>query len=335
MTKLVVPIDAKVLYSMYEYAAFAKHIHGTEIAGWGHYSQKEGIYKLAPLPKQIVSGAEVDTFPAEIIRDVKYDISDMVVQWHSHVDMGVYPSSTDKDNIKQSMKLYPLLFSIIVNCKNEYSARLDIRRIAFGRDTLVLPESDIITYDVVLEPYYANTVVYNEVKTKCSTPRKPYTKRQRSYQEKNDNAFDEYEDLNGVYLPFYNETPSAPSNPVGNPGCGGLSFAVGVKLLAFALYQEHKADFKMFNVTNVKENFFINHQPSKTYCSVSDGEVSVNNMKASWQEFLLRCGNEKISYVESFSYNLANINRWKAKYMAKNEVGFPVVESSASSGQGK
>lgn len=166
--KIQLPVDAKVLYRMYEYAAYAKHHFGTEVAGWGHYHAKKGIYKLAPLTKQEVSGMEVDAFPNDILNDVDYDIRDMIVQWHSHVDMGVTPSGTDISNIKDSLKLMPILISIIVNCKYQYSARLDTKRIG---GAIYTDLDSHITLDVELVPYYSNAEVSREVKSKLSKPK--------------------------------------------------------------------------------------------------------------------------------------------------------------------
>lgn len=168
MSQIEIPIDAKVLYQMYEYAAFAKHYYASEIAGWGHYDKDKGIYKLAPLTKQEVSGAEVDNFPNEILSDTEYNISDMIVQWHSHVDMGVTPSVTDINTIKETLKITPALISIIVNCKNEYTARLDFAR----ANVFNLPNP--VTFPIKLIPYYVNKEISREVKKKLSLP-KPKT----------------------------------------------------------------------------------------------------------------------------------------------------------------
>lgn len=166
MGKISLPIDAMVLHQMYQYAAYAKHHFGTEIAGWGHYNEKKGIYKLTPLPKQIVSGAEVDSFPNEILLDEKYDIRDMVVQWHSHVDMGVTASATDLTAIRETLKLLPLVISIIVNCKHQYSARID-----FIRASQFIKLESAITLEVDLIPYYNNKDVSKEVLSKLSRPK--------------------------------------------------------------------------------------------------------------------------------------------------------------------
>lgn len=162
--KIDIMIDAKILYQMYEYAAYAKHLFGTEIAGWGHYNRENGIYKLTPLPKQIVSGAEVDTFPNEILKDQSYDISDMTVQWHSHVDMGVTPSWQDKKLIKEALELYPYLISIIINCKHQYSAELNIKR----SGEIIFP--DPVRLEVELVTYYDNAETKKIVKRQCKRP---------------------------------------------------------------------------------------------------------------------------------------------------------------------
>ena len=165
MGKIEIFVDAKVLYQMYEYAAFAKHHFQAEVAGWGHYNKDKGIYKLAPLTKQEVSGAEVNNFPNEILSAVDYNISDMLVQWHSHVDMGVTPSATDVSTIKETLKITPCLISIIVNCKHEYSARLDFAR------TSVFDLPNPVTFEVELIPYYINKEVSKEIKRKLYRPK--------------------------------------------------------------------------------------------------------------------------------------------------------------------
>lgn len=171
--KIDIEIDAKVLYKMFELAAYANSLFNSEIAGWGHYSKENGIYKLAPLPKQTVSGAEVDAFPDEILRDQKYDISDLTVQWHSHVNFGCTPSAIDRTQIRESMKLFPYLITIIVNCKHEYTAEVHIKP-----KQVDLPEH--ITYEVNLIPYYDNIRVQKLVLKQCSKP-KPKPQQQTQY----------------------------------------------------------------------------------------------------------------------------------------------------------
>lgn len=172
-TKISIPIDAKVLFEMYQYAGYAKHHYKSEIAGWGHYKQDKGIYKLAPLVKQEVTGATAETSSQCIIDDVDYDISDLIVHWHSHVDMIPTPSSTDLQQIRETMELYPMLISIIVNCKNQYSARLDVRTVG-GKNGFRLNTAE--TYDVELIPYYSNNIVSKEVLKKLRKPKPPKPK---------------------------------------------------------------------------------------------------------------------------------------------------------------
>lgn len=152
---------------MYELAAYAEHHFQAEVAGWAH-ANENGIYKLAPLCKQIVSGAEVNNFPDDILNNVKYDISDMIVQWHSHVFMSCSPSQPDKDTIKEALGLFPAIISIIINCKNEYKARLDIGKIKIASGYISIPQT---TFDVELVPYYDNPSVSKEVKAKLSKPK--------------------------------------------------------------------------------------------------------------------------------------------------------------------
>jgi len=168
MDKIKINIESATYHKMFEYAYFAKKHFSAEIAGWGHLDKERGIYKLAPLTKQYVEGAEVNNFPNDILNDTKYDISDLVVQWHSHVDMGTSPSQPDKENIVNTLKLFPILVSIIVNCKGEYSARLDYKNI--GSKNVNLSLSTIQTMDVELVPYYNNSELSKEVLRKCSKP---------------------------------------------------------------------------------------------------------------------------------------------------------------------
>ena len=123
-----IPIDAIVLDQMYRYAHSAKNIFKSEIAGWAHYNDKKGIYKLAPLLRQEAVGWEVDTFPEEILNDVHYDIHDMFVQWHSHVNFTCKPSATDKALIRKALEIMPMIISVIVNCKNEYTVNVSLKK---------------------------------------------------------------------------------------------------------------------------------------------------------------------------------------------------------------
>lgn len=164
MATIKIPIQEEAYRKMFLYADYAKKLFDSEIAGWGHYTPSKGIYKLAPLPKQIVQRAEVDTFPN---MDTKYDISDCVVQWHSHIDMSVFFSSTDINNIKECMGVYPVLISIVVNCKGEYKARMDISRVKFLNEEIPTE----LSYDVELEIIREDKNIEKEVKKMCSVPK--------------------------------------------------------------------------------------------------------------------------------------------------------------------
>lgn len=145
-----IPIHMDVFGEMLELANQAYEQFNSEIAGWAHYTKDKGIYKMAPLCKQIAEGMEIDTFPNDILENQNYDMSDMIVQWHSHVTLGTTPSTTDIDLIKKATKLFPLLISVIVNIYGEYSCRIDSRRIG-GRYDIIT--EDVITIKGKLLPY--------------------------------------------------------------------------------------------------------------------------------------------------------------------------------------
>ena len=161
--KIEMQIDSDVMNAIFKHAFFAQKHFDSEIAGWGHATAEKGIYKLAPLTKQVVSGAEVETFPNELLNDPKYDISDMLVQWHSHVNMGVFWSGVDEANIKESVKLMGNLLSIVVNCRNEYKARFDTT--FMGNK---LPAGKMFTFEIELKPYYSDPRIEADVLGKVS-----------------------------------------------------------------------------------------------------------------------------------------------------------------------
>lgn len=164
--KTTIPIKASVFQEIFGYAHAAYDLYKCEIAGWGHFDKKgdNGIYKLAPLPPQETAGAEVDSFPDEILAlasSNKYDMSDMIVQWHSHMSLGCTPSVTDNKNIDYVLGLFPIIITIIVNVRDEYSARISYRQI----NGITLGRQDI---DVELMPYYNDDAIKKEVKSKLS-----------------------------------------------------------------------------------------------------------------------------------------------------------------------
>lgn len=326
MSKMRMPINAGVLYKMYEYAAFAKFIHGSEIAGYGHFSNEDGIYKLAPLAKQTVTGGDVDVFPQAIINDVNYDISDMVVQWHSHVEMAVFFSHQDATNIKNMLGLYPFLISIVVNCKHEYTARMDIRNIAYGKSVFRLPEADIITYELELIPYYTNDEVYFEVEEKLHRPRKKPVRKQPIYippatgasvlpaynpptlfQEDelntmwNSGAFDS-DRTDNDYLDFVPKNQDIKK-------ADDLGWFEAVALLVGALCMENE-DFHVLRIEQTG-SFFVDHKPSHTWCTIDQTGVKTNGMKSSWKEFLMKAGGD---FNRDYGYTVDNVARCIKKY---------------------
>lgn len=142
-----IKIEQNVFDRIFQYAKGAKLHLNSEITGWGHYTPSAGIYKLAPLREQTVTGGaqveQVGQVPAG------YDVSDLLVQWHSHVDLPCMWSNPDEDNIKSICKLMPMLISIVVNCRGEYKARLDYSKIKVGNGYMDLDKQ--VTVELTLE----------------------------------------------------------------------------------------------------------------------------------------------------------------------------------------
>lgn len=161
-----IAIDAKVLFEMQEYAAWANEHYDAEIAGWGHYSHEEGIYKLAPLTRQVVHGAEALATPDELLK-TDYDMSDMIVQWHSHVNMGCTPSQPDIQTRNEIAKLSGLVVSIIINLKGEHTCNITVAKAnGFEFDTPHTMKSTLL-------PYYVNQNISKIVKKKLRLPPPP------------------------------------------------------------------------------------------------------------------------------------------------------------------
>ena len=168
-------IDADVYAQIQKYAYFAYEQFDSEIAGWAHYHKQDGIYMLAPLQKQIASGAEVNAFPP-FMDNNNYDISDMCVQWHSHVAMKAFWSPTDEQNIRDTIKLTKFLVSIVVNVFGEYKCRID---------TLSNFDERIqYTFNCGLQIYSNNNSYRNKVLNKLEKP-KPVIIEQTSIMPKN------------------------------------------------------------------------------------------------------------------------------------------------------
>lgn len=161
-------INGDVLNDIFKYAFYAYEHFDSEIAGWAHYKEERGIYKLAPLTKQVASGAEVDNFPNDLLEDESYDISDMMVQWHSHVNMNVFWSGTDEKCIKDTLKLTKTLISIVVNIFGEYKCRVD--SIVVGRQRHMVSLNKQITQECILQAYHSDKMMERDVLRKLKKP---------------------------------------------------------------------------------------------------------------------------------------------------------------------
>lgn len=185
-------------------AYYAHHHFKSEVAGWAHWNAKKGIYKLAPLMEQEITAVEVETFPNEILSDTSYDLSDMCVQWHSHVYMGCTPSQTDNNTIKDMVEQMPLLISIIINCKMEYTATVTISKVNG------LPLADIVKVDAELIPVFNDKCISKQILSKLKRPKPKPVKTviydSRDYKgwgsEGSIHDWDKYEEeLYGDYIP--------------------------------------------------------------------------------------------------------------------------------------
>lgn len=168
--EIEIPISASVLAQIQKYAAVADDLYRSEIAGWAHYTKEKGIYKLAPLCRQEASGAEVNNFPNDILNNIDYDMSDMNVQWHSHVKMKAFWSPTDENCISDTLKLTKYLISIVVNVFGEIKCRIDYlseNKTVFGLNPIQ------ITYDGKLIIRNDDNSTLKEVKRKLYEPPQP------------------------------------------------------------------------------------------------------------------------------------------------------------------
>jgi len=290
MDKIGIAIDAKVLYQMYEYAAYAETHFEAEVAGWGHYNKEDGIYKLAPLLPQIVSSAEVDTFPDQLVNNKDYDMSDMIVQWHSHVYMATNPSGTDKELIKDALELFPMLISIIVNCKHEYSARLDIRKV--GADHCMINLDDPMTYDINLVPYYDNSAVNKEVKKKLRKPKPVIVQSVNNYGGNHDYGYGEY-GYNNHYghqnrqiTNRYRDISDDYEPPANHTGIGGKSVEYKQILeKAELLEDDFPGEFTVYAVGAGVS--YVRCMSCDVLAIINfDGTIEINGVISDWKAFL-------------------------------------------------
>lgn len=194
-------IHGDVFADIFKYAYYAYEHFDSEIAGWAHYKEDRGIYKLAPLTKQEAKRSEVDNFPNDLLEDESYDISDMMVQWHSHVDMNVFWSATDEKCIKDTLKLTKTLISIVVNIFGEYKCRVD--SLVVGRQGHMVELNKQITQECILQPYHMTKHIEKDVLKKLQKPKPPISIVQSN------NAWHSYNVKTGVIesIPFNSNTP--------------------------------------------------------------------------------------------------------------------------------
>lgn len=116
-------IDYFTLRKIY---AYAEHCD-VEISGFGLRPNNGVFSELAPLLPQICSGAETEIPDSSIhhLAHSKYSAR-VNMWWHSHVHMQCFWSAQDEQAIATLGIGIDLLYSIVVNKRNEYKARIDI-----------------------------------------------------------------------------------------------------------------------------------------------------------------------------------------------------------------
>lgn len=97
-----------------------------EISGFGQLS-KDGVFDtLFPLFPQECTATETEIHEGALFALANSRYSAKVrVWWHSHVNMGVFWSTTDVECISALGQNLPYLLSVVVNKKGEYEARVD------------------------------------------------------------------------------------------------------------------------------------------------------------------------------------------------------------------
>lgn len=149
---LTIKITKKAYQKLRYYTENCKY----EISGLGKIREKTGYLEIYDIDifKQKVSIVNSNLNPDTLASFLyeKYhkgeSVKDYKVWWHSHSDMEVFFSDTDKHTIELSSE-YPYLISIVTNKRGENKVRLDI----FNPLRLTIPAKLEITLeeDIKLE----------------------------------------------------------------------------------------------------------------------------------------------------------------------------------------
>lgn len=122
VTLLITP---KIWSKIFAYAQLAEG----EISGFGSLNKRNVIDSLFPLLEQECGYADTEMTEDAIQGFIESGNSQRArVWWHSHVDMGVFWSPTDENNIETLGRFYDYIISIVVNKRREIKTRLDIFR---------------------------------------------------------------------------------------------------------------------------------------------------------------------------------------------------------------
>jgi hypothetical protein len=145
------------------------------------------------------------------LKDVNYKLDDLIVQWHSHADMGVMWSGTDEANIKDILGLYNTIISVVVNIYGEYRARMDT--VVAGHGNFQFDIGKITKFNVALTPYINSPKIVGDVKKMLFQPKPPKVEKVGFHKWDGNNKWDKKWDKGR----FDTLTPDKPLIPEKDP----------------------------------------------------------------------------------------------------------------------
>ena len=269
MDKVDIIIDFQVYHDMMEYAAWAYDHYNSEVGGYAHYNREDGIYKVAPLCKQICHSTEADVNPIDILNDPKYDMSNMNVWWHSHPRMDVSPSSKDTSTIAEWGKSMSVCIMLIINLEMEYYCR------AYARNEFGL----VSEYEGKLIPYFTRSEFSKEVLRKVKKPKpkiirqvaRPYGFDESDWRSSDINKQKEKKNDNLIKTPTYQYFDDQEN---------WIAWSLTLSALEDKVNKLLKENVGMFDVTRDMESCFIKHRKNKISLYYNDHCIFVNGIES-------------------------------------------------------
>jgi len=186
LKELFFPTEPKYKELTFTQEAYAKlmcyiHLIGDyEITGFGRVVDNKivDVKILRQTVKSATVDCDVDAMNEFLMAIPKDQIGQWILDWHSHVEMGVFASGTDSDNYEEQWKArlnkqYPL---IIVNKKQQVYARCYISP-SRQTEMNIFIEQEGLTKDRLIE-------IYNECAADIETFCQKYEKPTTTYQQK-------------------------------------------------------------------------------------------------------------------------------------------------------